>query len=114
MPSGAIRGTVDGGDEVRRWSMSNQQQSTGIAASHADAVARPRRPLKIGLNLPIVEGALSGTTASWADLLAFAQRAEVLGFDSLWVPDHLLLTWEEQTRGTWECWSLLAALAAVT
>jgi alkanesulfonate monooxygenase SsuD/methylene tetrahydromethanopterin reductase-like flavin-dependent oxidoreductase (luciferase family) len=32
----------------------------------------------------------------------------------LWVPDHLLLQWEERTRGTWECWSLLAALAART
>jgi Luciferase-like monooxygenase len=58
--------------------------------------------------------ALAGKTASWADLLAFAQRAEALGFDSLWVPDHLLLTWQEQRRGIWECWSLLAALAAVT
>src|SRR5262249_1267521 len=50
----------------------------------------------------------------WEAVLAFAARAEALRFDSLWVPDHLLLTWEEQTRGTWECWSLLAALAAVT
>ena len=30
------------------------------------------------------------------------------------VPDHLLLQWQEQTRGIWECWSLLAALAAAT
>jgi alkanesulfonate monooxygenase SsuD/methylene tetrahydromethanopterin reductase-like flavin-dependent oxidoreductase (luciferase family) len=77
-------------------------------------VARPRRPLKIGLNLPTVEGTLAGKTATWADLLAFAQRAEALGFDSLWVPDHLLLKWQEQTRGIWECWSLLAAMAAAT
>jgi alkanesulfonate monooxygenase SsuD/methylene tetrahydromethanopterin reductase-like flavin-dependent oxidoreductase (luciferase family) len=75
---------------------------------------RPRRPLKVGINLPTTEGALSGKTASWADLFAFAERAEALGFDSLWVPDHLLLRWQEQTRGIWECWSLLAALAAVT
>ena len=75
---------------------------------------RSRRPLKVGINLPTTEGALSGKTASWADLFAFAERAEALGFDSLWVPDHLLLTWQEQTRGIWECWSLLAALAAVT
>jgi alkanesulfonate monooxygenase SsuD/methylene tetrahydromethanopterin reductase-like flavin-dependent oxidoreductase (luciferase family) len=57
---------------------------------------------------------MAGKTAGWADLLAFAQRAEALGFDSLWVPDHLLLAWQEQTHGIWECWSLLAALAAVT
>jgi alkanesulfonate monooxygenase SsuD/methylene tetrahydromethanopterin reductase-like flavin-dependent oxidoreductase (luciferase family) len=78
------------------------------------AALRPRRPLKVGINLPTTEGALSGKTATWTDLFAFAERAEALGFDSLWVPDHLLLTWQEQTRGIWECWSLLAALAAVT
>jgi alkanesulfonate monooxygenase SsuD/methylene tetrahydromethanopterin reductase-like flavin-dependent oxidoreductase (luciferase family) len=78
------------------------------------AALRPRRPLKVGFNLPTTEGALSGKTASWADLFAFAERAEALGFDSLWVPDHLLIRWQEQTRGIWECWSLLAALAAVT
>jgi alkanesulfonate monooxygenase SsuD/methylene tetrahydromethanopterin reductase-like flavin-dependent oxidoreductase (luciferase family) len=57
---------------------------------------------------------MAGKTARWADLFAFAERAEALGFDSLWVPDHLLLTWQEQTRGIWECWSGLSALAAVT
>jgi len=86
-----------------------------ISQEQMEQVAlQPRRPLKVGINLPTTEGALSGKTASWADLLAFAERAEALGFDSLWVPDHLLLKWQEQTRGIWECWSLLAALAAVT
>jgi alkanesulfonate monooxygenase SsuD/methylene tetrahydromethanopterin reductase-like flavin-dependent oxidoreductase (luciferase family) len=78
------------------------------------AALRLRHQLKIGINLPTTEGVLSGKTASWADLFAFAERAEALGFDSLWVPDHLLIRWQEQTRGIWECWSLLAALAAVT
>src|SRR5919108_2790702 len=86
--------------------MTVHQQSAGAS--------RPKRPLKVGINLPTVEGTMAGKTVGWADLLAFAQRAEALGFDSLWVPDHLLLTWQEQTRGIWECWSLLAALAAVT
>jgi alkanesulfonate monooxygenase SsuD/methylene tetrahydromethanopterin reductase-like flavin-dependent oxidoreductase (luciferase family) len=72
------------------------------------------RPLKVGINLPTTEGGIAGKTARWADLFAIASRAEALGFDSLWVPDHLLITWQEQTRGIWECWSLLAALAAVT
>jgi alkanesulfonate monooxygenase SsuD/methylene tetrahydromethanopterin reductase-like flavin-dependent oxidoreductase (luciferase family) len=94
--------------------MTDQQHSSGTAAPQADAAARPRRPLKVGLNLPTVEGTLAGKTATWADLLAFAQRAEALGFDSLWVPDHLLLRWAERTRGIWEGWSLLAALGAVT
>ncbi len=94
--------------------MTDHQQSTGANEPGMDAASRPLRPLKVGINLPTVEGTLAGKTASWADLLAFAGRAEALGFDSLWVPDHLLLTWQEQARGIWECWSLLAALAAVT
>ena len=76
--------------------------------------ASSRRPLKVGINLPTTERAMAGKTAGWADLMAFAQRAEALGFDSLWVPDHLLVAWQEQTHGIWECWSLLAALAVVT
>src|SRR5438874_10363146 len=94
--------------------MTDHQQSTQAAETRVDAASRPRRPLKVGINLPTVEGTLAGKTPRWADLFAFAERAEALGFDSLWVPDHLLLTWQEQTRGIWECWSLLSALAAVT
>src|SRR5437763_8270703 len=94
--------------------MTTHQQFAGAVEARMDVVSRPRRPLKVGINLPTVEGTMEGSTASWADLFAFAERAEALGFDSLWVPDHLLLTWQEQTHGIWECWSLLAALAAVT
>jgi alkanesulfonate monooxygenase SsuD/methylene tetrahydromethanopterin reductase-like flavin-dependent oxidoreductase (luciferase family) len=77
-------------------------------------VLGPKRPLKVGINLPTTEGAIAGKTARWTDLFAFADRAEALGFDSLWVSDHLLLAWQEHTTGIWECWSLLSALAAVT
>jgi alkanesulfonate monooxygenase SsuD/methylene tetrahydromethanopterin reductase-like flavin-dependent oxidoreductase (luciferase family) len=94
--------------------MTDEQQAIEDTETGTDTVARSRRQLKVGINLPTVEGALMGKTASWTDLLTFAQRVEALGFDSLWVPDHLILKWEEQTRGIWECWSLLAALAAVT
>ena len=50
------------------------------------------------------------------DIRAFARRAEELGFDSLWVVDHLLykLQGEARPRGVWEAWSLLSALAATT
>ncbi len=44
-----------------------------------------------------------------------AMRAEAIGFDSIWVGDHLLYRDSEGvTEGPWEAWSLLAALAAVT
>lgn len=94
--------------------MTDYQQSTRDIGTKGDAVSRPRRPLKVGINLPTTEGSMAGQTPRWADLLALAERAETLGFDSLWVPDHLLLKWQEHTHGIWECWSLLSALAAVT
>src|SRR5687768_13436463 len=44
-----------------------------------------------------------------------AQRAESVGFDSLWVGDHLLYRRPgEEAKGPWEAWSVLAALAAAT
>ena len=48
------------------------------------------RPLKVGLHIPHWEGGIDGVTPRWADLLALAQQAEAVGFDSLWVADH---TW---------------------
>src|SRR3712207_4089822 len=57
-----------------------------------------------------------GATAGWSNLLKLARRAEDLGFDSLWVPDHVLLGSDDRSEaiGAWECWSTLAALAAAT
>lgn len=45
-----------------------------------------------------------------------AKLAEDVGFDSLWIVDHLLyeMVGEEQPRGAWEAWSFLSALAAIT
>lgn len=81
-----------------------------------DSTAPPRRP-KVGLFLPFGELMLDGETPRWADLLAMAQLAEDAGFDSLWLGDHLLMDFRFHPSGAigpWECWSLLAALAAVT
>ena len=44
-----------------------------------------------------------------------ALAAEEVGFDSIWVGDHLLYRDDgREERGPWDAWSLLAALAAVT
>ena len=53
----------------------------------------------------------------WSDVLTMARRAEEVGFDSLWLPDHLIVQWGwegSQPEGVWELWSLLSALAAST
>lgn len=75
------------------------------------------RPLRVGLFLTPMENQASGTTTRWRDVLAMATRAEAVGFDSLWLPDHLIVQWGwegSEPEGVWEGFSLLAALAAVT
>jgi alkanesulfonate monooxygenase SsuD/methylene tetrahydromethanopterin reductase-like flavin-dependent oxidoreductase (luciferase family) len=44
-----------------------------------------------------------------------ALRAEAAGFDSVWVYDHLVYRFPNKpTRGIWEAWTLLTALAEAT
>jgi probable F420-dependent oxidoreductase len=69
-----------------------------------------RRPLRVGVQLPEVE-----REVRWAEYLAMARQAEDLGFDSIWLGDHLLYRYADGTsRGPWEAWTMLAALAAAT
>ena len=52
---------------------------------------------------------------AWPELFAMARTAQDVGFDSLWMGDHLLYDLPDGlTRGPWEAWTSLAALAAVT
>ncbi len=71
--------------------------------------------LELGLNLPYVEGSMDGRTPRWADVLAMARTAESIGFDALWVSDHVGFGDPDgEWRGAWESWTLLSALAAST
>lgn len=68
------------------------------------------RPLKVGVQLPEVE-----RVVGWPELRDMALTAERIGLDSVWVGDHLLYRYPGgESRGPWEAWSLLSALAAVT
>jgi alkanesulfonate monooxygenase SsuD/methylene tetrahydromethanopterin reductase-like flavin-dependent oxidoreductase (luciferase family) len=68
------------------------------------------RPCKIGVQLPEVE-----RYVPWPEYLDLARRAEALGFDSVWVGDHLIYDLPDgTTRGPYEAWTTLAAVAAVT
>src|SRR5215472_16965483 len=54
-------------------------------------------------------------TRPYAAIRAVAQQAERDGFDSLWLADHLFYRDPgAPTRGIWECWTMLAALAEAT
>jgi len=75
------------------------------------------RPLKVGLFLLTFDGITPAGMPRWDDLKSIAQRAEAVGFDSLWVPDHMLFSdarIDGERVAVWECWSILAALAAAT
>jgi alkanesulfonate monooxygenase SsuD/methylene tetrahydromethanopterin reductase-like flavin-dependent oxidoreductase (luciferase family) len=66
--------------------------------------------VRVGVQLPEVE-----RVVRWPELRALAIAAEETGFDSVWVGDHLLYRGDGRPeRGPWDCWSVLAAVAAVT
>jgi probable F420-dependent oxidoreductase len=73
-------------------------------------VTEPRRPLRVGIQLPEVE-----REVRWPEYLAMARAAEDAGFDTLWLGDHLLYRYRDgSARGPWEVWTMLSALAAST
>jgi alkanesulfonate monooxygenase SsuD/methylene tetrahydromethanopterin reductase-like flavin-dependent oxidoreductase (luciferase family) len=90
---------------------------SGPSASPTPAARK--RPLKVGLHVP--------NSRPWEETLAMARRAAEVGFDSLWLPDHLYVKraelWitagrpvppavaEQPPAGAWETWTLLTALA---
>lgn len=68
------------------------------------------KPLRVGVQLPEVE-----RDVRWPEVVAMAQAAEEVGFDSLWLGDHLLYRDDgREERGPWEVWTQLAGIAAVT
>ena len=46
--------------------------------------------LRIGLVLPMLEEPPSAEKPSWDTIKTMAQRAETIGFDTVWVTDELL------------------------
>src|SRR6266699_2522536 len=71
--------------------------------------------MKIGIVLDIVEGSLDGRTPTFSDLREMALAAEQVGFDSLWLADHLIYRFPNQAESApWEALTMLSALAAVT
>ena len=66
--------------------------------------------MRIGIQLPEVERVVRRD-----ELAAMAEAAEEVGFDSLWVGDHLLYRGDGRgERGPWDCFTTLAWLAGIT
>jgi probable F420-dependent oxidoreductase len=75
-----------------------------------------KRPLEVGIHLVAGEVSDASVLTAWSDISAVAQRAEALGFDAITLGDHLLMDFSDMgfMFGSWECFSILAALAAST
>jgi alkanesulfonate monooxygenase SsuD/methylene tetrahydromethanopterin reductase-like flavin-dependent oxidoreductase (luciferase family) len=66
--------------------------------------------LKVGVQLPEVEREIG-----WQEMRQVAQTAEAVGFDSIWLGDHLLYRDAVHgVRGPGEMWSQLAGLGEAT
>ena len=68
--------------------------------------------IKVGLDLPTSDR----TGLGWSEFRDIAMLAEDVGFDSIWLDDHLLyhMRGAAEPNGNWESWSMLSALAACT
>ena len=85
--------------------------------------------MKIGFCLPSETDAMGWSTASGADIMRFARRAEAVGFDSVWLVDHFCYSAAGELEalgasappelagrvyGAWECMVTAGALARET
>jgi probable F420-dependent oxidoreductase len=74
-----------------------------------------RYAVKIGLLVYSANDRENNNARSYKSIRAIVQKAETDGFDSIWLADHFLYRKPgTPTRGVWECWTILAALAEAT
>jgi len=70
--------------------------------------------VKVGLLVYTANALPQNTPRRYETIRAIATQAEVDGFDSIWLADHLLYRDADGTTGIWECWTVLSALAEAT
>jgi probable F420-dependent oxidoreductase len=71
--------------------------------------------MKIGLLVRTANDRETNRTRPYHSIRGTVQQAEIDGFDSLWLADHLFYHDPgEPTWGIWECWTMLSALAEAT
>ncbi len=71
--------------------------------------------MKVGLFVFTADDRYDHSVRRYDTIRGIAQQAEGDGFDSIWLADHLLYRNPgEPTRGVWESWTILSALAEAT
>ncbi len=82
--------------------------------AHRSKGAR-EQAMKVGLFVFTADDRYDHSTRRYDSIRAIARQAEADGFDSIWLADHLLYRNPgEPTRGVWEAWTILSALAEAT
>lgn len=71
-----------------------------------------RRATSIGLTIPVAEPAAGANFPHFADQLAVSRLAANAGFEALWFADHFSFVSDDGIRGSWDAWTLMAAIAA--
>ncbi|SRR6266568_4688713 len=80
----------------------------------AQAEFRKEKPMKIGIVIPLGE-IDHGKALPYTAIKDRAQQAEGVGFDSIWLYDHLIHRFSgHPTVGFWENWTMLSAVAEAT
>lgn len=70
--------------------------------------------MRVGL-MVFTANELDNSKRPYDTIREIARQAEADGYDSIWLPDHLMYRRPgEPTRGVWESWTVLAALAEAT
>jgi len=69
--------------------------------------------LKFGIRLNI-QGEMGAKSSGFAYTLKMAQLSESLGFDSVWIPDHVENAHLDRSKPILEFWTTLTAIGAMT
>lgn len=70
------------------------------------------REMSLGLMLPVREGSMGGETPSFEDLVVMCETARDVGFEVIWFADHFTMGDGDDMTGSWEAWTMMAALTA--
>jgi hypothetical protein len=73
---------------------------------------KTRGAVSFGMGMPVTEAILGDGGTNLAEHLALAETAAGIGIDVLWYADHFSFEGEQGMRGSWDVWTLMAAIAA--
>ncbi len=73
---------------------------------------KTRHATSIALTVPVAEATAGANFPHFADQLAASRHAVEAGFEALWFADHFSFESDAGWRGSWDAWTLIAAIAA--